>query len=204
MNRKLVRRWFFRILGIVILLLMIVYIVDQEPSFEHVMEVFRTFGELYLWPIVVLVLIGWIFREPISRLIGRIRSFSTPIGPIELLYDELAPAPEVEGQLDRNHPGNIYWLAHNLQHTQLRLEFLWPTSEVVGMLDRSIHHARHAKVPSEIISRLENVRQRVINTPPNKALWHGNAQELEEISRTIAKVAENSHPKGDEYVLPPG
>lgn len=72
------------------------------------------------------------------------------------------------------------------------------------MLDRSIYHARQAQVPSEIIGRLEDVRQRIMDTPPDKALWHEYAQELEVIFRTIAKVAENSHPKGDEFVLPPG
>jgi hypothetical protein len=110
----------------------------------------------------------------------------------------------VAGKLDKNHPGNIFWLAHNLQHTQLRLEWLWSKHDVIAMLNNGIYHAQQAQVPPEIISRLEDVKQRIIGMPQEKGLWHEYAQELEVIFRTIAKVAENSHPEGEVFVLPPG
>jgi hypothetical protein len=86
----------------------------------------------------------------------------------------------------------------------IRLELLWTKEGVLDMLNNSIYHARQAQVPNEIISRLEDVKQRIIHTPQEKERWHEYAQELEVISRTIAKVAENSHPEGDVFVLPSG
>ena len=202
MNRQSIMNLILSIFMLVVVLLVSIYVAVQEPPFKHVMEVVRAIGELYLWPMVILVLVGWVFREPIIRLIDRMRRFSTPLGPVDLSPHELIAIP-TKSTLEIRFPGNIYWLAHNLEHTRLRLELMWPKGEVIAMLDRCIHHANTAQVPQEQIERLEEVRKQILDGSPDTVRWHQHAEELEVISRSIAGVAEYSHPDGYGYVPAP-
>jgi hypothetical protein len=109
-----------------------------------------------------------------------------------------------EGRLNTNYPGNIFWLAHNIEHTRLRLELQWPKNEVISMLDNCIHHATQAHVPSEYISWLRQIRENIDQTSNDQTRWHESAQDLDGFSRRIAHIAQKSHPPENPFVLPSG
>ena len=114
----------------------------------------------------------------------------------------LEPNTYSHEKLDINFPGNIFWLAHNIEHTRLRLEWLWPKNEVISMLDNCIDHATKARIPEEYKSWLKQIREKIEQSSQEQNRWHVYAQDLEILSRKIAKVAELSHPPDHPFILP--
>lgn len=187
------------LVAVAILYLVALQSILQIPRFEDVIEFLKIVGEFYLWPVAILLLVGFMFREPVRQLINRIEELAFGNVTVKATTKLYPPQTSTHETVKAEVPGYMFWLAYSIENTRLRLE--WKRADVLEMLDQSVYYAKCAEVPKMHIDKLEQIRKLMETNLGNTDLWHDHAVSLKEVVFDgIAAAAQNSHNQADRFV----
>lgn len=180
-----------------------IYVLSPFDNFLLLLEVLGELGRSYAWPLVILALLGWAFREPLQAAISRVQEVKGP--GFQAVLDAMPHLDDIEliGSLqegdksiiqgDWGQAGHVYWLSYNLTNTIPLLYGENPQKKAYESILRCLHHASKIGVDSGVTQMLKSAGAMINHIEDgNDIQIEMAASSIREVFHLVGRITQNA------------